>query len=66
MLLVTDFMNFKIKMAQSFGGAHKSRMYIHIFIEVSDYTYINICIYTVFVKEKESKMPPLAGGWPAT
>jgi hypothetical protein len=31
-LLVTDFMNLKIKPAQCFGGAYKDRMCVHIFI----------------------------------
>jgi hypothetical protein len=40
-LLVTDFMNFKIKPTQSFKGAHRDRMYIHIFIGVSALRYFN-------------------------
>jgi hypothetical protein len=35
MLLVTDFMNLKIKSARSFRGAHRNRMYIHMFIIVN-------------------------------
>jgi hypothetical protein len=31
-ILVTDFINLKIKSAQSFGGAHKNRMYMHVFM----------------------------------
>jgi hypothetical protein len=49
-LLVTDFVNLKIKPIQSFGGAHRGKMYIRIFIGVDDYTCMNICIYTVFQK----------------
>jgi hypothetical protein len=30
--LVTDFMNLKIKLAQSFRGAYKSKVYMRIFI----------------------------------
>jgi hypothetical protein len=37
-LLVTDFMNLKIKPAQSFGCAHRGRLYMHMFIRVSAHT----------------------------
>jgi hypothetical protein len=53
MLLMTDFMNFKIKLVQSFRCAYRDRMYIYIFIEVSAHTYINICIYTIFLKKEK-------------
>jgi hypothetical protein len=51
-LLVTDLVNLKIKSAQSFEGAHRNRVCIRIFIEVSThiYIYINIYVYTVFKK----------------
>jgi hypothetical protein len=39
-LLMTDFMNLKIKPAQSFKGAHKIIVYIHVLIRVG-YT----CVY---------------------
>jgi hypothetical protein len=48
MLLVIDFVNLKIKPAQSFRGDHTDRMYVRVFIEVSAHTYINIYVYTVF------------------
>jgi hypothetical protein len=51
-LLVTDFVNFKIKSTQSFGGAHRSRVCVHVFIGVSNYTCKNIYIYTVFQKKE--------------
>jgi hypothetical protein len=35
MLLVTDFVNLKIKPTQSFGDVHRDRMYVHIFIGVN-------------------------------
>jgi hypothetical protein len=35
---MTDFMNLKIKPAQSFGGAHRISVYVRVFIEVSDHT----------------------------
>jgi hypothetical protein len=50
-LFVTDFVNLKIKSAQSFEGAYNNKICVHIFIEMSDYTYINIYIYTVFLKK---------------
>jgi hypothetical protein len=49
-LLVTDFINFKIKSAQSFGGTHKGRVCVCVFIGVSVYTCISICVCTVFLK----------------
>jgi hypothetical protein len=48
MLLVTDFVNLKIKPAQSFRDGHTGKMYVRVFIEVSAHTYINIYVYTVF------------------
>jgi hypothetical protein len=39
-LLLTDFMNLKIKPSQSFVCAHKDRVYICMFIDVSNYIYI--------------------------
>jgi hypothetical protein len=39
-LLVTDFINLKIKSAQSFKYAHRDKMYIYIFIGVNDHTCI--------------------------
>jgi hypothetical protein len=32
-----DFMNFKIKPTQSFRCAHRTKLYVHIFIEISDF-----------------------------
>jgi hypothetical protein len=51
-LLVTDFVNLKIKPTQSFRGAHRDKLYIHVFIEVGAHTCINIYIYTVFFKKQ--------------
>jgi hypothetical protein len=50
-LLVTDFMNLKIKSAQSFGCAHRDRVCVYMFIGVSAHTCMNICVYTVFLKK---------------
>jgi hypothetical protein len=43
-LLVTDFMNLKIKPAQSFGCAHRDRVYMRAFIGISAHTYIIPCL----------------------
>jgi hypothetical protein len=51
-LLVTDFVNLKIKPAQSFRGAHRGRMYVRTFIGVSARMYMNICVCTVFLKKQ--------------
>jgi hypothetical protein len=48
MFLVTDFVNLKIKSAQSFRDAHRDRMCVHVF---SAHTHINIYIYTIFLKK---------------
>jgi hypothetical protein len=50
--LVTDFVNLKIKPTQSFGGAHKGRVCVCVFIWVSAHTCIIICVYTVFLKKE--------------
>jgi hypothetical protein len=34
--LMIDFINLKIKPAQSFGGAHRDKVCVHIFIGMSD------------------------------
>jgi hypothetical protein len=39
-VLMTDFVNFKIKPAQSFKGVHRDRMYV--FIVINDRMHINI------------------------
>jgi hypothetical protein len=36
-LLVTDFMNLKIKSAQSFRGVHRGRVCVHVFIGMNDF-----------------------------
>jgi hypothetical protein len=40
MLLVTDFVNLKIKLSQSFKDAHRDMMYIRVFIGVSNHIYV--------------------------
>jgi hypothetical protein len=43
-LLVTDFVNLKIKPTQFFKGAHRDKVCVCVFIEVSIHTCINICV----------------------
>jgi hypothetical protein len=47
-LLVTDFMNLKIKSARSFECVHRDRVCVRV---VSDRTCMSICVYTVFLKK---------------
>jgi hypothetical protein len=49
--LVTDFVNLKIKLAQSFRCAYRGRMCMRVFIEVSARTCMSICVCTVFLKK---------------
>jgi hypothetical protein len=48
--LLTDFVNLKIKPTQSFKCVYMDRVYVHVFIEMSNYTCMNIYIYNVFLK----------------
>jgi hypothetical protein len=50
-LLVTDFVNLKIKLFRSFGSAHSGRVCMRMFIEVSNRTCMNIYVCTVFLKK---------------
>jgi hypothetical protein len=50
-LLVTDFVNLKIKPAQSFRCAHRNRVCVRIFIGVSAHTCMSICVCTAFLKK---------------
>jgi hypothetical protein len=54
-LFVTDFVNVKMKLAQCFGGAHRSRVYVRVFIGVRAHTCMSICVCTVFFKKHCSK-----------
>jgi hypothetical protein len=53
--LVTDFMNLKIKLAQSFRGAHRGRVCVRVFIGVNVHTRMSIFVYTVFLKKSKIK-----------
>jgi hypothetical protein len=46
--LVTDFVNLKIKPAQSFEYAHRGSVCVHVFIGVSVHTCMSIYVCTVF------------------
>jgi hypothetical protein len=48
---VINFVNLKIKSAQSFRDAHRDMICVCIFIEMSDHTCMSIYIYTVFLKK---------------
>jgi hypothetical protein len=50
-LLVTDFVNLKIKSAQSFRDTYRGSVCVHVFIggECS-YIYKYLCLYCVFKK----------------
>jgi hypothetical protein len=51
-LLVTNFVNLKIKTVQSFRYAHKSKICVRVFIGVSARTCIIIYVITVFLNKK--------------
>jgi hypothetical protein len=40
MLLLTDFMNLKIKLTQTFRYDHRAKMCVYLFIEMSVYMFI--------------------------
>jgi hypothetical protein len=62
MLLVTNFVNLKIKSAQSFGCTHRDRVCIRVFIGVSTRTCISISVYTMFVKKvNRARVDPFLG-----
>jgi hypothetical protein len=50
-LLVTGFVNIKIKPTKSFGGIYRDKLCMRVFIEVSARTYMNIYFCTVFLKK---------------
>jgi hypothetical protein len=49
-LLMTNFMNLKIKLAQSFRCADRDKCAC-VFTEVNAHTCMSICVYTVFLKK---------------
>jgi hypothetical protein len=50
-LFVTDFMNLKIKLTQSFRCAYMNRVCVRMFIRVSAHTCMSICVCSVFLKK---------------
>jgi hypothetical protein len=57
-LLVTDFVNLKIKSTQYFRGAYRDRVYIHVFIEINIRVYFLKKDYSNRDKKQLNK-PPL-------
>jgi hypothetical protein len=58
-LLVTDFVNLKIKPIQSFECAHRGRVCVSVFIRrVHIYIYMSIYVYTMFLKKKKLGFKP--------
>jgi hypothetical protein len=60
--LLTDFVNLKIKLIQSFGCTYRGRVYIYMFIGMSAHTYISNYICNMFLKKEktERKLTPCA------
>jgi hypothetical protein len=52
-LLLIDFVNFKIKSTQYFGCAHRDMMCVGVFIRVSGCMYISIYVFNVFLKKND-------------
>jgi hypothetical protein len=52
-LLVTDFVNLKIKPAQSFRYIYRGRVCVRVFIRMSANTCMSIRIRTVFLKNRD-------------
>jgi hypothetical protein len=52
---MTNFVNLKIKQAQSFGGAYKDRVCVRVFIGMSARMCMRICVCTVFLKKVHLK-----------
>jgi hypothetical protein len=50
--LVIDFMDLNIKPVQSFKCAHRSSIYVRVFIGMSAHICMSIYVYTVFLKKK--------------
>jgi hypothetical protein len=50
-LLMTDFMNLKIKLTQSFRDTHRGRVCVRVFTWLSAHACMSICICTMFLKK---------------
>jgi hypothetical protein len=57
-LLVTDFVNLKIKLAQSFRCAHRDMVCVYVFIGVNARTCMSIYICAVFLKKEFCALVP--------
>jgi hypothetical protein len=51
-LLMTDFVNLKIKPAHSFRSAHISRVCVCVYRGECSYIYMSIYIYIIFLTKK--------------
>jgi hypothetical protein len=51
-LLMTDFINLKIKPTQSFKCTHRSRVCVYIFIVMRTHTCMSIYVCTVFLEKQ--------------
>jgi hypothetical protein len=49
-LLVTDFLNFKIKLTQSFGGVHMGSVCMCVHKDEFSYVYKYLCLYCISKK----------------
>jgi hypothetical protein len=58
-LLMTDFVNLKIKLTQSFGGAHRGRVCVRVFIGVSAHMCMSIRVCIVSQKKVRLWFPSL-------
>jgi hypothetical protein len=47
---VTDFVNLKIKSTQSFGCAHRGRLYVCVYMSECSYVYKYLYLYYVSQK----------------
>jgi hypothetical protein len=54
MLLMSDFVNLKIKPAQSFKCVYRDKICVYVFIEMSIHICMSIYIYNILKKELSS------------
>jgi hypothetical protein len=53
-LLMSDFINLKIKPTQSFKCVYRDKMCVYVFIEMSIHIYMSIYIYNILKKKELS------------
>jgi hypothetical protein len=56
-LLMIDFIHLKIKSIQSFRGAHRNRIYVHVFTGVSTHICMSMYVYMVFLRKNTLSSP---------